>query len=213
MDLYPFKSQEADMEPIALQDYLVAIHYVKGIFYRRVSFLEGLPPFQCANLGAIAAAAVSQRTNVTALDLYDLEFGQFRIFPLDNVQLRVFLPRGSARGDLKTTQVPIDPTVVTRNPSLNMTEFCVWEDNRPAIEAVNGQAVAVVNSRVIAMGFRYQTDDPGNPMSYKEMQAVEQIKAQGKATGKTDADLLIQAIKEKRVDCTHIWASGRSASN
>lgn len=209
MDLYPHKSVGGMMEPIALQDNLVAIHYIKSVYYRRVAYFEGLPPFQAIDLGAIAAAQVGARTNVTRLDMYDEEFGQFRLYPLDNVQLRVFLPRGAARGDLKTIQVPIDPDIITRNPDLSLSEIFVWEDNRPAIEAVNGNAVGIATSRVIAMGYRFSTEEPGSPMTRQEKMAVAQLK--GEQPNKKDTELLLQAIQEKMVPCTHIWASGMSA--
>lgn len=208
MDLYPNKSVGGMMEPIALQDHLVAIHYIKNVYYRRVAFLEGLPPFQAIDLGAIGAATTSARTNMTRLDLYDEEFGQFRLFPEDNFQVRLFLPRGAARGDMKTIQVPIDPTIVTRNPDLSMTEFFVWEDNRPAVEGVNGNALPLAMARVIAMGYRYGCDQVGKPMTRQEKQAVGMLKQD--AASMSDEELLMEAIKQKMVPCTHVWASGLS---
>jgi len=223
MDLYPFKSVGGMMEPIALQDHLVAIHYIKSVYYKRVTFFEGLPPFQAIDLGAIVAATVSARTPITRMDMYDGEFGQFRLFPLDNIQLRVFLPRGSAKGDLKTIQVPIDPAIVTRNPDLSMTELFVWQDNHPAIEGVNANALAVTSGIVIAMGYRYHTDDPGDPISRQEEQAVNLLRSEAEAEAVRlnrtnqfaklkDDEVLMLAIKKKMVPCTHIWASGMSAA-
>jgi len=214
MDFYPNKSNGGMMEPIALQDHLVAIHYIKTTNYRRVKFTEGLSTFEVIDLGALGANATGVLTNATRLDLYDGEFGQFRIYPYDDFQLRLFLPRGSARGDLKTIQVPIDPSVVSTDPDLHLTEFFVWEDNRPGMQAINNRAVALTNTRVKGMGFRYITEEVTGPLSRQEKTAVNQLKAESAANpAKKEIDYLLQAITEKMVPCVHVWASGMSAAN
>ena len=212
MELYPYKSGDGQMEPVALQNHLVAIHYVKDTFYRRVNFYEAITPTQVINLGALAAGATSPRTNVTGLDTYDQEFGQFRWFCLDNAQIRVFIPRGAAKGDMKTIQAVLEPSIVFRNPSLSLTEFFVWQDNRPAIEAVNGGAVALTAVRMVAMGFRYHTDDlSSGPLTAQEIGAYDTLKKDPAAAGKSPAEIMGIAIEQARVPCTHVWCSGMGA--
>jgi hypothetical protein len=144
-------------DPVALQDHNVTIHYLNQVFYRRVDFLEGIPPFEAINLGALAANTVSPRTLITNLDMPDDEFGLFRWYPLDKTQIRFFLPQAVAKNQLKNIQVPIDYKTLERDPNLVSTEFAVWEDNRPAIEAINATGYLLSAVRVIFMGYRFHT--------------------------------------------------------
>jgi len=211
MELYPYKSTNGFMEPVALQNHLVAIHFVKDIIYRRVVFFEAITPTQVINLGALGAGITSNRTNVTNLDCYDQEFGQFRWYCLDNAQIRVFTPRGVAKGDLKTLQAVIPPNIGAINPDLSLTELYVWQDNRPAIEAINGGGVALAAVRMVAMGFRYRTEELGNPVTYEEARVIAQLKQEQNYASKQPAELLTIAIQQNRISCTHVWASGMGA--
>jgi hypothetical protein len=211
MELYPYKSTNGFMEPIALQNHLVAIHFVKDVIYRRVAFFEAITPTQVIDLGALGAGLTSARTNVTALDCYDQEFGQFRWYCLDNAQIRVFTPRGIAKGDLKTIQAVIPPNIGAINPDLSLTEMFVWQDNRPAIEAINGGGVALAAVRMVAMGFRYRTEELGNPVTYEEAKVIAQLKQEQNFASKQPAELITIAIQQNRISCTHIWASGMGA--
>ncbi len=182
-DLHAFKSQIGMFDPIALQDQNVCIHYLNTIHYRKVDFFEGLPPFQCIDLGALAAQTVSPRTPITNLDMPDDEFALIRWYPIDNAQIRLFLPTGVAKFQLQNVQIPIDYKTTQRDPNLVSTEFVVWEDNRPAIEAINGMDYALVAVRIIAMGYRFHS--------------IELPKE------------VVSAIEKGNERCVHIWATGR----
>lgn len=182
MDLYPHKSVGGLVEPVALVGHNVVIHYLNETHFRRVTFQEGIPPFQCIDLGALAAQTPSARTNIPNLELPDNEFGQFRLYPLDPVQLRVNLPPGMGKYYLKNIQVTIDPTIVDRDPDLHLTELFVWEDNRPAVEAVNFSDYALTAVRIIAMGHRFNT--------------VELTKD------------VVAEVQAGRVPAVHVWCSG-----
>ena len=188
-DLYIFKAQVGLVDPVALHGQNVAIHYVQATYYRKVDFLESIPAFQCINLGALGAGAVSARTNVVNLEMPDNEFGLFRWYPIDDAQIRLYHPSGIAKWQLRNLQVPVDMNVVNRDPNLVSTEIAVWEDNRPAVEAVNGNAFALGAVRLIATGYRFHTLDLESG-SY------------------ANADLVKQ-LKSNAVPCTHIWCSGR----
>jgi hypothetical protein len=211
MELYPYKSTNGFMEPVALQNHLVAIHFVKDVVYRRVAFYEAITPTQVINLGALGAGLTSARTNVTNMDMYDNEFGQFRWYCLDNAQVRVFTPRGVAKGDLKTLQAIIPPNIAAINPDLSLTELFVWQDNRPSIEAINGGGVALTAVRMVAMGFRYRVDEISNPVTYEEMKLVAQMKQEQAYASKQPGELIVIGIQQSRIACTHIWASGMGA--
>jgi len=189
-DLYIFKAQVGMFDPIALQNQNVCIHNVQTEYYRKVDFLEAIPPFQCINIGAVPAITVSGRTNIVNLDMPDNEFGLFRWYPIDDAQIRLFHPAGIAKWQLRNLQVPLDMNIINRDPNLVSTEIAVWENNRPAVEAINGHAFILNAVRIIAIGYRFHT-----------------INLEG--TGKGANPDLVKALKAGTQPCTHVWTSGR----
>ncbi|MDD5700619.1 MAG: hypothetical protein PHU23_01100 [Dehalococcoidales bacterium] len=153
------------MEPIARKNSWVHIYAYKKDYYRKVVDYESIPPFQCIDLcnptgaGTVALAAQTQgaKNNVTNLDLKDEEFGQFRWYPIDPAQVRLYLPAGVAKWQLKNMSVGITPDIVFRDPTLVSTEINVWEDERPAMEAMNYADYALNAVRIIAFGYRFDT--------------------------------------------------------
>lgn len=188
-DLYIFKAQVGMFDPIALQNQNVCIHYVQNEYYRKVDFLESLPPFQCLNIGALAALTTSPRTNVVNLEMPDNEFGLFRWYPIDDAQIRLFHPAGMAKWQLRNLQDTVDMQIVVRDPNLVSTEIAVWQNNRPGMEAINGHAFALAAVRIIAIGYRFHTID------------LEK--------GKNADSKLVDALKAGTAPCTHVWCSGR----
>jgi len=189
-DLYAFKAQVGMFDPVALQNQNVAIHYVQNTYYRKVDFLEGIPPFQCINLGALLAVAASGRINIPLLEMPNNEFGLWRWYPIDDAQIRLYHPSGIAKWQIRNIQVPIDMNILFRDPNLVSTEFAVWENNRPAVEAVNGHAFGLGAVRLIAMGYRFHT-----------------MNLEGDGEG-ADPEL-VKALKAGKEPCTHVWCSGR----
>jgi hypothetical protein len=190
-DLYIFKAQVGMFDPLALQNQDVCIHYVQTEYYRKVDFIEAIPPFQCLNIGAVAAATVSARTLVTNLEMPDNEFGLFRWYPIDDAQIRLFHPFGLAKWQLRNLQAPIDMNIVNRDPNLVSTEIAVWENNEPAMEAINGHALALNAVRIVAIGYRFHT-----------------VNLEG--TGKYADPELVKGLINGTRPCTHVWASGRA---
>lgn len=188
-DLYVFKAQVGMFDPIALQNQNVCIHYVQNAYYRKVDFLEALPPFQCLNIGVLAAVSISARTNVVNLEMPDNEFGLFRWYPIDDAQIRLYHPAGMAKWQLRNLQVALDMQILVRDPNLVSTEIAVWENNRPAMEAINGHAFALGAVRIIAIGYRFHTIDLERGAN-------------------TDKEL-VKALKAGTQPCTHVWCSGR----
>ncbi|KKK78730.1 hypothetical protein LCGC14_2840610, partial [marine sediment metagenome] len=121
-DLYAFKAQVGMFDPIALQDQNVCIHYLESKFYRNVDFFESLPPFQCVDVGAVPANQVSPKTPMPLLDMPDDEFALLRWYPIDNAQIRLFLPTGVAKFMMQNIQVPVDYKTMQRDPNLVSTE-------------------------------------------------------------------------------------------
>jgi len=183
-DLYPHKSGLGLMEPVALINHNVCVIYGSVKNWRRVVYLEPIPPFQCLNVGNIAAQTTTARTNCPNLQLLDNEFGQFRWYPIDNAQIRLWLPQADGRYLLRQMQGVVDPMIVQRDPCLHLTEFFVWEDYNPWFEAMNIMDYILAQCRIIAQGFRYVT--------------TELTRA------------TISAIEAGTVPCVYIVASGSS---
>lgn len=189
-DLYIFKTQVGMLDPVALVNHNVAIHYGQNTYYRRVDFLEGIPPFQCVNIGALAALTPSAKVNVTNLDMADNEFGLFRWYPIDDAQILLYHPAGVAKFQLKSLQVPVDMNILYRDPNLVSTEIAVWEDNRPAVSAINGHAFALGAVRIIAIGYRFHTVD---------LESGEHADPE-----------LVKVLKAGKQPVNHVWCSGRA---
>ncbi len=183
-DLFPHKSGYGLIEPVALIGHNVCVKYANDNHYRRVIWFEGVTPFQFLDIGAIAAGTVSARTAALNLQAWRNEFLQIRWYPIDTVQVRLFLPNADGRMNLRNLQVPVDPTIVTRDPCGHLTEFFVWEDRNPAFEAINYTALAIAQSRLIGQGYRFITEE-------------------------LDAKT-IAAIRAKQEACVYIVASGFS---
>lgn len=188
-DLYAFKAQVGMFDPVALQEQNVCIHYVQKKYYRKVDFLEAIPPFQCIDLGALAALTPSARTLVPNLEMPDNEFGLFRWWVIDDAQIRLYHPSGMAKWQLRNLQVPVDMNIINRDPNLVSTEIAVWENNHPAVEAINGHAFALAAVRIIAIGYRFHTVD---------LESGEYANAD-----------LVKQLKSGTMPCTHVWCSGR----
>lgn len=156
---YMYKSGVGLMEPVALIGQNVAIRYINELHIKRVTFVEAIPPFQALDVGAVAAQTRSARTAMPNLDLADNEFGQFRWYPLDDMQVLLWLPQAQGKSVLRNIMVPMDATVVHRDPCLHLTEFFVWEDNHPFVEVINYRDYPITMARIITMGFRYRVDD------------------------------------------------------
>lgn len=156
-DLYPHKSGIGLMEPVALINQNVCILYGGVKSWRKVNYLEPIPPFQFLDIGAIAAQTTTPRTAGTNLALLDNEFGQFRWYPLDNAQIRLWLPQADGRSVLRNIQGVVDKNIIERDPCLHLTEFFVWEDYNPFFEAINFMDYALTQCRLVAQGYRYVT--------------------------------------------------------
>ena len=158
INLRSFKAS-ITMEPIVLRGYYVKLITYQQEFFRRVTFYEAIPPFQAVNVGAVAAGTQSVKTAVTNLDLWDNEFGQWRWYPMDNVQVRLYLPSGVGKWQLKNIQVGLTRSIMYEDPTLVTTEFFSWEDQRPSVECLNFSDYALLAARIKCFGYRFHTED------------------------------------------------------
>ena len=158
-EMWPHKSGLGLMEPVALKDHNVAILWSDQWTYKKVRRWDAVPPFQFLNLGAIAANTTGAAVNAVNLELLDDEFGQYRWWVIDNAQVRLWLPAASGVPRLRNLQPVFDSNVIVRDPCLHLTEFFVWEDNRPQFQGINGSNYALAQARLVCQGFRYRVED------------------------------------------------------
>lgn len=156
MDLYPHKSGLGLMEPVAQIGHNVGILWDNGWKYWKVTYLEPIPPFQFLDIGAIGVQSVSAATAAGNLDLEDKEFGQFRWYPIDNMQVRLWLPSADGRYRLKNMMSVVDQNILDRDPCLHLTEFFEWEDERPHFEGINLMDYALTQARLVGQGYRFK---------------------------------------------------------
>lgn len=183
-DLHPFKSGLGLVEPVALTGENVCVIYGTDLYYRKVAWLESLPPFQFFDFGAIAAQTTTAVTTALNLQFPKEEFGQIRWFVLDNAQVRLWLPDADGKYRTRTMMSYVDLNTVYRDPCLHLTEFYVWSEFNPWFQAINGMDYALTQCRLIGMGFRFKVAPLG-------AEVVEDIK---------------KGIKP----CTYVFATGRT---
>ena len=158
------------MEPIARYGYFVKIIANTGEYYRKVSFYEAIPPFQVTDLcqssprgplqtaTPLAAGAISNKYTINQFGLWKDEFAQWRWFPQDDAQIQLFVPAGNAKWTLKNLQVGLAKDIIYRDPLLISTEFCTWQEEWPAFQALNFTGYALTAIRIITWGYRFHTD-------------------------------------------------------
>lgn len=159
MELFPHKSGLGLIEPVALIDHYVKLVWSNSWKYYQVTYLEPIPPFQFLDIGAVVAGTTSAKTAATNLELEEREFGQFRWFPIDNAQVRLWLPSADGRYRLKNILSVVDENILDRDPCLHLTEFFSWEDERPHFEAINLMDYNLTQCRLVAMGYRFKVKD------------------------------------------------------
>lgn len=167
----------------------VAIHYLGGVYYKRVTAVQPIPWFQFLDIGAIALQVSSGSTQALNLAQYDGEWAQFRWYPLDYVQVRMWLPQSQGMWTMRNFQGVLDNQIVYRDPCLHLTEFHIWQDNVPWFTALNFPDYAASGCRLMAGGFRYCGVD---------------VAEYDKKNGTT----ILKDILSGKEKCKHIWASG-----
>ncbi len=171
-DLFPHKSGWGMMEPVALINHNVCVLYGNAKHFVKVQYFEPIPPFQCLDIGAIALQTTTPRTAAPNLEVFDYEFGQYRWYPIDNVQVTLWLPQVDGRYSLRNLQVPVGMEILDRDPDLHFTEMFVWEDRHPFFEATNFMDYALDQCRIIAQGYRFVTEKL-TPAVIKRIEAGE----------------------------------------
>ena len=149
--------QAGQINQIVLPNELVGIWVNKVYEFYKVQYIEPITRSSpvTINLGALAAAAQSNITQVTLLQMPDLEFAQFRMEVLDDVEVVVSQGRADQRHKLQQ----VVSTLSRMNPLWdhfgNLTELYEFEDNYIFLQATNQTSYALAQARIAFWGFRY----------------------------------------------------------
>ena len=206
------------MEPIARLNYFVHIIANTGDYYRKVSYYEAIPPFQITDLcqntprGPLQTATplttgqFSSKLTITQYGLWKGEFGQWRWFPLDDAQIQLFVPAGNSKWSLKNLQVGLARDIIYRDPLLVSTEFNTWEEEWPALQALNFSGYTLNACRIITWGYRFHTDPiveapQGQPLGTQTPGGI------ANAPFGTQA-----AIKAGTIPCTNVFCKAQAGS-
>ena len=153
--IYPYKP--GPIEYIAMPGETVGVWVNKVYEFFRILYIEGLPRSNplLINLGAPGAGAQTAVTQLTLLEMPDLEFGQFRAEVLDDVEVILYQGRADQRHKLHTRVATYSRFLRREDPDGHTGEFYVYEDNYAFMQATNNTDYALTQARVAFHGFRY----------------------------------------------------------
>lgn len=140
---------------------IVALYYDNKWNYKRVLYYEPLPPSSdlVKDFGSIDNGDTTENVKLDLLEMEDDEFGQFRIKVLDDIKVKFSQPKASARFTTKDVVVEIDKLSYVHDPTLQTSEFYVFEDKYPRVDVTNSSGVDLTVTRAIFMGWRYITEE------------------------------------------------------
>jgi len=144
---------QKDFVPVALEGQNLKL--VPLDKYVKVKYVEQLP-VQIVNFGAIAAGATSANNVITQTQMQDTEVGQFRIAPLDDVEITVRQLGATTRFVSRLNTYLLDGHT---DIGSNMSEIFVYKDNAPTFDVRNPGTVNINLSRIIISGFRYVIEE------------------------------------------------------
>ena len=145
-----------EFEPIVRpKDYVAILTPQRKWVYGRVIYLEPIQP-QIVSLGSLGAASASNYP--TYQGMYELEemelgrneFGQYRLFVLDDFLVEVYQPAATSRFNLKA-----GPTKISVKSPQQFLEIYVYEDEVPTIKYYSTLFTSITNARLMFYGYRY----------------------------------------------------------
>ncbi|MFY9259575.1 MAG: hypothetical protein WAO71_03600 [Gallionella sp.] len=149
--------REGPIEQIVMPGENVGIWVNKVYEFYKVDYVEPITYSDpvTINLGALAAGAQSNVTQLTALQMPDSEFAQLRMRVLDDVNLIVYQGRADQRHKLQNVVSTVNRFTHLNDPCGHQTECFEFEDNYIFLQADNQTGYALTQARVVFWGFRY----------------------------------------------------------
>jgi hypothetical protein len=154
--LYPYKA--GPIEPVVMPGEFVGVWVNKVWNFYKVDYIEPVPasdPIE-QDFGTLAAgASTAGAVQLNLLEMADLEFGQFRVRVIDDVNCILFQGRADQRHKTNVRVGTYTRFTNLVDPCGHTTEFYVHEDNWAYIQATNPTDYALTQARVAFYGFRY----------------------------------------------------------
>lgn len=126
--------------------------------YFNVDYIEGLPIGSPAvvNYGAVGANASLALTELTDFDLDEHQLVQLRMFPIDPIELRVWVTRSQGKFLIRGLHARVSKMSRAFDPYMAKSEINILGRDRGAfIEAFNNNDYALGQARVMFWGWRY----------------------------------------------------------
>lgn len=177
------------IRPLALVGETLGLWYSGVWNYFLVNHLTSIPPSQAAeqDFGAIAAGAQIANQLFTNIQVFSGDFIQVRFWPLDDIQIQVFQPQGSALHNLSNLVPTIDAFTILDDPELVTTETYIYELGNqiliPRLTITNPTQYALTRSVVAFMGHRFGLKpDPTLPPGHEATRDTSKLSAGRKVT-------------------------------
>ncbi len=166
MDLRPYKP--GPIEPVCLAGENVLLAGRQGFTLYTVAYIEPLsrsaPLVQ--DLGSLAPGVPSALTSTeNYLDAAYGQLQQIRVRVLDDINVTIYQPQAQARQANQNITALINAFGALYDPDDHMSEFFIFEDQRPYVQAVNPTQYTNTKSRLSYYGYKYVLSGAGGTLS------------------------------------------------
>jgi len=154
-ELHTYKA--GPIEQVVMPGENVGIWVNKTTQFYKVVYIEPITRSDPVtfDLGALAAGGVSIITQITLLQMPDLEFAQLRMEVMDDVSCILYQGRADQRHKLQNVVSTVNRFSPLFDRDGHQTEFFEFEDNYIFLQATNQTAYALTQARVVFWGYRY----------------------------------------------------------
>ena len=143
----PYKEE---FEPIVrIGEYIAIPKRAKEYVFYEVTYIEPIQPIIIAQ--SLDANEEDKERELEELELADNEVGQWRLIPLDYVEIKLSSPRAAAKWVTRATTTSATPTSKKQE---NFLEFYTIKDEVPTAYLTNPVSEAQV-VRLLVWGFKY----------------------------------------------------------
>ena len=157
-------SLQERVEPIVkIGEYLAIpdIKQGKKTTFLKVKYIEPVQPITITQ--SLSPLETNKEIKLTQIELWDNVVGQWRLYVMDYVGVRMFYPKATAKWTTKTAATSATPLSIFKE---NILEFFTYKDNVPYIYLDNPLNEAQL-ARIVLFGFKYYVEKvPEKPPEY-----------------------------------------------
>ena len=136
--------------------------------YFQVQYIEPVYVY-IHNFGTLAAGQKTNITEISDLDLYENELGQWRLLLLDDVEVTVRQPRGVERGTTKVVSTKVTPHLILIDRSLKSTEIYTFEDKYRVYLVVENPTNYTITPRILFFGWKFRLKPIPKPAKWTDI--------------------------------------------